>query len=153
MLNCVVLWNTVYLDAAVTKLRAEGYPVRHEDVARLSAYMREHINVQGHYFFELPDLGGASLPSSETSQAMPMAASAPGNKPGKRWRRMVEVVLGHELIHGVDVALVDLSLFSSGLAISCPPFLTTWLIRETATRGVPPAVHLDVQRSRDDRSS
>jgi hypothetical protein len=33
--------------------------VRDEDVARLSAYIREHINVQGHYFFELPDLGGA----------------------------------------------------------------------------------------------
>jgi TnpA family transposase len=59
VLNCVVLWNTAYLDAAITKLRAEGYPVRDEDVARLSAYIREHINVQGHYFFELPDLGGA----------------------------------------------------------------------------------------------
>ena len=43
----------------VAKLRAQGYPVRDEDVARLSAYIREHINVQGHYFFELPDLGSA----------------------------------------------------------------------------------------------
>lgn len=59
VLNMVVLWNTVYLDAAVAKLRAQGHPVRDEDVARLSAYIREHINVQGHYFFELPDLGGA----------------------------------------------------------------------------------------------
>jgi TnpA family transposase len=59
VINCVVLWNTVYLDAAVAKLRAEGYPVRDDDLARLSAYVREHINVAGHYFFELPELPGA----------------------------------------------------------------------------------------------
>ncbi len=62
VLNCVVLWNSVYLDAAVTRLRAEGYPVRDEDLARLSPYIRKHINVHGHYFFELPDLGGARRP-------------------------------------------------------------------------------------------
>ncbi len=28
VLNCVVLWTTVYLDAAVRQLRAQGYPVR-----------------------------------------------------------------------------------------------------------------------------
>ncbi len=28
VLNCVVLWTTVYLDAAVRQLRARGYPVR-----------------------------------------------------------------------------------------------------------------------------
>ena len=47
-LNCVVLWNSVYLDAAVARLRADGYPVREEDLARLSPYIRKHINVQGH---------------------------------------------------------------------------------------------------------
>jgi hypothetical protein len=31
----VVLWNTIYMDAALTQLRAEGYSVRDEDVARL----------------------------------------------------------------------------------------------------------------------
>jgi TnpA family transposase len=41
--NYVVLWNTVYLDAAIAKLRAEGYPARDEDVARLSAYIREFM--------------------------------------------------------------------------------------------------------------
>jgi hypothetical protein len=39
------LWNTVYLDAALTQLRADGYPVLAGDVARLSPYMRRHINV------------------------------------------------------------------------------------------------------------
>lgn len=29
------------------------------DVIRLSPYMRRHLNVHGHYSFQLPDLGGA----------------------------------------------------------------------------------------------
>ena len=59
VLNCITLWNTVYLDAALARLRDEDYPVRDEDVARLSAYMRRHLNVHGHYSFQLPDLAGA----------------------------------------------------------------------------------------------
>jgi TnpA family transposase len=34
--NIVVLWNTIYMDAALSQLRREGYPVRDEDAARLS---------------------------------------------------------------------------------------------------------------------
>lgn len=34
-------------------------PVRDEDVARLSLYVRRHLNVDGHYLFALPDLAGA----------------------------------------------------------------------------------------------
>ena len=49
VLNCVVLWNTVYIDAVLNQLRAQGYPVRDEDVARLSPFMRSHINVHGKY--------------------------------------------------------------------------------------------------------
>lgn len=62
VLNMVVLWTTVYLDAAVAKLRADGYPVRDEDLARLSAFIREHVNVDGHYFFKRLDLQGARRP-------------------------------------------------------------------------------------------
>jgi Tn3 transposase DDE domain len=58
VLNCITLWNTVYLDAVLARLRDEGYPVRDEDVVRLSAYMRRHLNVHGHYSFRLPDLAG-----------------------------------------------------------------------------------------------
>ena len=58
ILNCVTLWNTVYLDAALDRLRADGYPVRDQDVARLSPYMRRHLNVHGHYSFQLPQLAG-----------------------------------------------------------------------------------------------
>ena len=41
VLNCVVLWATVYLDAAVRQLKAQGYPVRDEDMARLSCGCRQ----------------------------------------------------------------------------------------------------------------
>ena len=58
VLNCVTLWNTVYLDRALTQLRAAGYPALDADVARLSAYLRRHINIHGHYTVALPDLGG-----------------------------------------------------------------------------------------------
>ena len=58
VLNCVTLWNTVYLDRALTQLRAGGYPVADTDAARLSAYQRRHINIHGHYTVALPDLGG-----------------------------------------------------------------------------------------------
>ena len=57
-MNCITLWNTVYLDAAIMQLRATGYPVLEADVARLSPYMRKHINVHGHYSFQLPEPGG-----------------------------------------------------------------------------------------------
>lgn len=58
VLNCVTLWNTVYMDAALDQLRTEDYPVREEDVAHLSAFARTHINVHGHYSFLLPDMPG-----------------------------------------------------------------------------------------------
>jgi TnpA family transposase len=34
VLNCVVLWNTVHIDAALRQLRAQGYTVQDEDVLR-----------------------------------------------------------------------------------------------------------------------
>ncbi|MFE9694546.1 Tn3 family transposase [Micromonospora sp. NPDC005806] len=42
VLNAVILWNTRYIDLAVNLLRAEGYPVRDEDAARLSPLMYAH---------------------------------------------------------------------------------------------------------------
>ena len=54
--NVVVLWNTIYMDAALNHLRAEGFDVRGEDVARLSPLGFEHINMLGRYAFTLPDV-------------------------------------------------------------------------------------------------
>jgi TnpA family transposase len=59
VLNCIVLWNTVYMNAALDQLRADGHPVLGEDVARLSAFRRRHLRVHGDYSFLLPDLAGA----------------------------------------------------------------------------------------------
>lgn len=69
VVNMVAVWNTVYLDAAVAQLRADGYPLRDEDIARLSAYVREHINVHGHRSFELPELGSARRPLRDPDSA------------------------------------------------------------------------------------
>jgi TnpA family transposase len=56
VLNIIVLWNTIYMDAALTQLRKEGYLVRDEDVARLSPFIhKHHINMQGRYSFSVPE--------------------------------------------------------------------------------------------------
>ncbi|MGF6873039.1 TnpA family transposase [Paraburkholderia sp. MM5477-R1] len=53
--NIIVLWNTVYMDAILTQLRSEGFPVNDEDVARLSPFGHDHINLLGRYSFAVPD--------------------------------------------------------------------------------------------------
>jgi TnpA family transposase len=55
VVNAIILWNTIYMDAALTQLRAEGFDVRDEDVARLSPLGHEHINMLGRYAFTLPE--------------------------------------------------------------------------------------------------
>ncbi|MFI5774981.1 Tn3 family transposase [Streptomyces sp. NPDC051658] len=62
VLNALVLFNTRYMDAALTQLRADGFEVRDEDVARLSPFVRHHINVLGRYSFQLPELPGGLRP-------------------------------------------------------------------------------------------
>ena len=57
MLNAVVLWNTVYMDAALQQLRAAGQEVRDEDVARLSPLGFKHLNFLGRYSFTAPQKG------------------------------------------------------------------------------------------------
>ena len=58
VINAITLWNTVYLDRVLAQLRASGFPVLDEDVARLQPYWYKHINVHGHYAFHPPDLAG-----------------------------------------------------------------------------------------------
>ena len=61
MLNCVTLWATVYLNAGVRQLRAQGYPVRDEDMAHLSPFVSRHLGVHGTYSFVLPDLAPGAI--------------------------------------------------------------------------------------------
>lgn len=62
VVNAVTLWNTIYLNDILDKLRADGHHIDPADQARLSAYIRTHINVDGHYAFTLPDPDSARRP-------------------------------------------------------------------------------------------
>ncbi|MCK1818848.1 transposase [Streptomyces sp. XM83C] len=69
VLNALVLFNTRYMDAAVTQLREDGFDVRDEDVARLSPFVRHHINMLGRYSFQLPELPGGLRPLRDPDAA------------------------------------------------------------------------------------
>src|SRR4051794_39262495 len=53
VVNAVVLWNTRYLDAALSRARASGAVVNPDDVERLSPLLLNHVNVLGWYEFAL----------------------------------------------------------------------------------------------------
>jgi len=55
VLNCVVLRNTRYLDAAINHLTEQGQEIRTEDMARLSPFTHRHINLLGRYTFTVPE--------------------------------------------------------------------------------------------------
>lgn len=55
VLNAVALWNTLYLDKAVSYLRETGAEVRDEDLARVSPLMHSHVRVLGRYHFRLDE--------------------------------------------------------------------------------------------------
>jgi hypothetical protein len=117
VLNCITLWNTFYMNAALSQLRGQGYPVRDEDVARLSPFARKHINVHGRYSFLLPELPGGRPPTAglrrrhrrrglsasnapdRTHSRLPLdfvplflrpRPGAVGGQPGRRHRRRLE---------------------------------------------------------------
>ena len=54
VVNVIVLWNTLDMEAALTQLRRQGYSVRDEDVARLSPLLYHHIHMLGRYAFAVP---------------------------------------------------------------------------------------------------
>jgi TnpA family transposase len=55
VVNAVVLWNTLYMDAALAHLRRRGVELKPEDVARLSPLGHENINFLGRYSFALAE--------------------------------------------------------------------------------------------------
>ncbi|MGA4986288.1 Tn3 family transposase [Streptomyces cellulosae] len=57
-LNSVVLFNSLYIDAAVKQLAADGFPVTDELLARLSPLQYDHINFLGRYVFTRPAAPG-----------------------------------------------------------------------------------------------
>ncbi len=57
-LHSVVLCNSLYIDAAVKQLAADGFPVTDELLARLWLLQYEHINLLGRYAFTRPPAPG-----------------------------------------------------------------------------------------------
>jgi hypothetical protein len=55
------------MNAALDQLRAEGRTIAEEDIARLSPFVRHHLNVHGKYSFLLPEIptGLRTLGNSE----------------------------------------------------------------------------------------
>jgi len=55
VVNAIVLWNTLYMEAALQQVRAEGVSVASTDVARLSPPVHRHTNFQGRHSFALSE--------------------------------------------------------------------------------------------------
>ena len=53
--NAVVLWNTIYMEAAIDHLRHNNEIVNPEDESRLSPLGCKHVNMLGHYSFTLSE--------------------------------------------------------------------------------------------------
>jgi len=53
--NAVVLWNTIYMQAALDHLRLQPNRIQAEDEGRLSPLVHEHLNVLGRYSFILTE--------------------------------------------------------------------------------------------------
>ena len=51
--NAAILWNTVYLEAAIDRLRSEGVEIDDETLAHLSPAHWEHISPYGRFHFDV----------------------------------------------------------------------------------------------------
>ena len=54
--NCIVVWNTRYMQPTLHWLETMGEDTLEADVSRLSLLKHKHINMLGRYHFELDDL-------------------------------------------------------------------------------------------------
>ena len=55
VLNVLVHWNTIYMDAALDQLKNDDFPINEEDEVRLSPFAKAHFNMLGRYSFSMPD--------------------------------------------------------------------------------------------------
>ena len=62
VVNAIVLWNTRYMDAVLSKLQADGDAIADADARRLSPLVHKHLNFLDRYHFSLPgDVRGGVL--------------------------------------------------------------------------------------------
>lgn len=55
VVNAIVVWNTRYMESALTVLRNRRHTLDDDHIARLSPLGHEHINIVGRYSFILPE--------------------------------------------------------------------------------------------------
>ena len=55
VLNVLVHWNTIYMDATLDQLKNDNFPVNEEDEVRLSPFAKAHFNMLGRYSFSMSD--------------------------------------------------------------------------------------------------
>lgn len=55
VVNIIILWNTIYMEAVLNQLRLEGHRVLDDDIARLSPLVFDHINMLGRYSFAVSE--------------------------------------------------------------------------------------------------
>ncbi len=53
--NALILWNTIYMQAALDHLRQQSVVIHEDDEARLSPLVHGHVNMLGHYSFTLAE--------------------------------------------------------------------------------------------------
>lgn len=58
VLNAIILWNTRYLDHALTSINTRGEQIDPVDIGRLSPFQSRHINLVGRYNFNTTTLDG-----------------------------------------------------------------------------------------------
>jgi TnpA family transposase len=53
--NAVILWNSIYMQKSIEHLETKGVALNDEDLERLSPLIFKHINMLGHYSFEIEE--------------------------------------------------------------------------------------------------
>ncbi len=76
VMNALVLWNTIYMQAVLDQMEEEGYDILPEDKARLSPLAHAHFNFLGRYSFHLegPPAEGKLRPLRNPREQMLLAA-------------------------------------------------------------------------------
>lgn len=72
VLNAVVLWTTKYVDAAVTRLSAEGHELRDKDIARPSPLKHRKLNLLGRCSFIASAPASAPAPAAGAGALRPL---------------------------------------------------------------------------------
>ena len=55
VVNAIILWNTRYIERALTQLAQIGLDIRPEGVERIWPLGFQHVNLLGRYSFDLPE--------------------------------------------------------------------------------------------------